>query len=278
MGEYQTIVQDLGAILRGSGMLEISPVAATPSWLDVGAIQGLKFSEELEVNAEENDNTDSEDRVTKQTGTVACTLMEPLSDAVRQIMRGGLDTRSSVAGTPVSGATHVLESGSWDVQKPYILPGQNDDKSKQTIVSVMGSVDGALAAGEDYEQVQMPNGDWGILFMTIDEAAALTTIEQDITVTYDYTPSASVTWKSGNKSVLPKFMARITTKNDDNTFIVEFYYGNIKKGLGLEYSKDDDNDRRVGMPIEIMFKTLPAGQGSPSNEGMVHGSVQISGF
>lgn len=279
MPEYQTTVQDLGAILRGSGMLEIAAVSATPSYVDVGAIQGLKFSEELEVNAEENDNTDSTDRVTKQTAVVSATLMEPISDAIRTLMRGDLDTRSSVAAAKVNDHDQTVASGDWAFNQFIECDYQNADGSvlqidAQGYADVSGSVDGALVNVTDYDMVKI-NGKWGII---IKDSATVTTEAQALTISYDYTPAASVTYKTGNKADLTKFQARITTKNDDNTYIIEFYYGNIRKGMSLEYSKDDDNDRRVGMPIELIFKTLPSGSGAAANEGMVYGTTQISGF
>lgn len=278
MAEYQTTVQDTGAILRGSGKLEVAVVAASPSWVNVGAITGLKLEEAMEVNAEENDNTDSEERVTKQTATLSCTMMEPLRDPVRTILRGDLDTRTANAGAEVAGATYTLASGSWAVQTPYELPGQNATGAAQTISSIVGGTDGALTAGEDYEQVKLPSGNWGILMMTVAESSALTTTAQALVVTYTYTPAASVDWQTGNKSSLPKFMARITTLNDSKTFITTLYYGQIKKGLSIEWSKDDDADRRVGMPLEVIFKVLPTGQGYSANVGLLYNMNQTDGF
>ena len=279
MAEYQTTIQDPGALLRGSGLVEISPVQAVPSWTDIGAVTGLSWAEELEVNAEENDNTDSEDKVTKQTAIVACTSMEPLRDAVNTLIRGDLDTRTATAGAPVVGDTDVLVSGEWAAEVIYALDGQNSSGAEQSITSVVGSVDGALSGGDDYFIRKLSDGRWGIL---LEDPALpptnLTTIAQDITVTYDYTPAASVKWQSGDKSTLTKFMVRITTKNDGNPFYFVGYYANIRTGKNFEYSKDDDADRRVGTPYEFICKTLPSGQGLPANEGLVYETIQSDGF
>lgn len=278
MSEYQTSVQDLGSILRGSGKLEIAAVSASPSYLDVGAIQGLKFTEELEVNAEENDNTDSTDRVTKQTAQVVCTLMEPLSDAARVILRNDLDTRTPTLASKVSDEEQVVQSGGWDYNIFIPIEHQNSDGTiillDAGVVTVVAGTNGALTVVTDFDMVRS-NGIWGII---VKDSSKVTTIAQTLTITYDYTPAASVLWQTGDKSTLTKFMAKITTKNDDNTYIVEFYYGNIKKGMSLDYPKDDANDRRAGMPAEFIFKTLPSGSGAVANLGMVFGSTQISGF
>jgi len=277
--EYQTTVQDPTAILRGSGMLEISAVAASPSWTDVGAIQGLKATEELEVNAEENDNTDSTDRVTKQTLTIACTLMEAISDGVRTLIRGALDTRTPTAAAKVNDASQVVQSGGWDYNTFIPIEHQNSDGSILQIdttghVTVVAGTDGSLTVVTDFDMV-CSNGIWGII---VKDSTKLTTIAQTLTIGYDYTPAASVKWQTGDKSELTKFMARITTLNDDDTFVVTAYYGNIKKGFSLDYQKDDANDRRVGLPVEFIFKTLPDTLGNAANQGKVWDSVQISGF
>lgn len=283
MAEFQTTIQDVGAILRGSGLVEISPVMAIPVWKNAGAIQGLSWAEDpFEVNAEENDNTDSEDRLSKQDGKVAFTMMEPISDEINTLLRGSLDTRTVVAGILVAGETDVLASGEWDTDNFYPILNQNGDGSIIAINSVVGSADGPLSEDEalagDYALVKNPSGIYGIILRDVAIAPVLTTIVQNITIDYDYTPTASVLTQSGNKTELTKFMVRITTKNDGNTYIVSFYYSNLSSGKNFEYKKDDDEDRRLGLPVEIACKQLPAGQGLAANEEFVWGTLQISGF
>ncbi len=278
MGEFQTTIQDPGAILRGSGKLEIAAVAAVPSWLDVGAIGDLSWKEELEVNAEENANVEAEDRVTKQTVTLSFKQLEALSDAVHTLVRGGLDTRVPVAGALVEDAEQDLAEDEWDVNIFYPLAYKNADGTKPAIVSVVGSVDGALAENSDYDIIEDQNGVWGIVLQDLATAPTLNTLEQDITITMDYTPAASVKWRSGNQSVIPKFMARITTKNDGKPFYWIGFYGNIKSGYSFEYKKDNENDRRLSNPMELVFKSLPDGQGDPAMEGYVWEWEQTDGF
>ncbi len=278
MGEFQTSIQDPGAILRGSGKVEVAAVAAVPTWVDVGAVSGLSWKEELEVNAEENDNVESEDRVTKQIVTVAFKQLEAIRDAVLTLLRGSLDTRTVVAGTPVIGATQILASGNWDVNKFYPLAYKNASGARPSITTVVGSVDGSLAENADYDIVQDLNGIWGIVLQDLATAPALATIVQNLTITMDYTPIASVKRASGDQSTLSKFMVRITTKNDGKPFYWIGFYGNIKSGFSFEHKKDSDNDRRIENPMELTFKTLPAGQGASANEGLVWEWEQTDGF
>jgi len=66
----------------------------------------------------------------------------------------------------------------------------------------------------------------------------------------------SDSWKvqSGNKSTMPKFIIRITTKNDDKPFYFIGFRANLRKGFTFAFAKDDGDDRRVFNPIEIVCK------------------------
>lgn len=204
--------------------------------------------------------------------------MEPLSDAINTLMRGTLDTRTVIAGALVAGETDTLLDGAWDVNIFYPIKHQNGDGSIIVVNSVSGSVDGVLTVNDDYDLVKNPSGVYGVVLQDLASATNLATIVQDIVIDYDYTPTASVKTQSGNKTELTKFMVRITTKNDGNTYLITFYYSNISTGKSFEYKKDDDEDRRLGVPVEIACKSLPSGQGAAANVGFVWGGLQISGF
>lgn len=60
---------------------------------------------------------------------------------------------------------------------------------------------------------------------------------------------------SGNKSAIPEFMCRVTTKNDGRTFYFVAYRCTLQKGFTFDYQKDDADDRRIKNPIEIIGKT-----------------------
>ena len=54
---------------------------------------------------------------------------------------GGLSSVVSSGGSPVAGATYTADSGSWSYDTFILLPGQNASGAKQTITSVVGSID-----------------------------------------------------------------------------------------------------------------------------------------
>jgi hypothetical protein len=165
MPEYQTTVQNDLNILRGNGLVEVSRYKETPEWFNVGAITDLVAEEELTISAEENHNTDSEDRVTKQRLKITFNQLEPLNLDVWEIMR----------------------------------------------------------AGDDYLDTITMNSD-------------------------------QTTIKSGNRSSLPVFMTRITTKNDGKQLVLTGFKCNLTAGFNWCYKADDDEDRRMPSPIELICK------------------------
>ena len=251
MPEYQTTVQDATAILRGSGMLELAVYAANPAWLDVGTLSGLEVTENLEINKEENDNADADELVTKQEMTIKANLHEAANSAVWSILRSSLDTVTTVAGSLVPAATYIFAANTTQAHVVYELPGQNDDGTYPTITHIKDTVPNTFVVFEDYTLVKRDNGRWGVVFYN---GGSYYDPTKEITVTYSYTPTASKTTSSGDKSSLPWCMARITTKNDDNTFQIVCYKCKITKGQEWKYPKDDDPDRRVKVPIEIICK------------------------
>lgn len=270
MPDYQTIIYDPTSIIRGSGMIEFNVVTASPTWpVKAGAITGLALEEEIEEGKEENDNAAPSVFFTKRAKKLTFTKNEALNQAFHALVRGTLDTITETAGSLVSGATQILVSGSWIINKFYPIEHQNGDKTVPTIVSVVGSIDGALAENDDYDIIQNEAGVWGIVMQDFTPATTLSTLSQNITITYDYTPNASWTAKGGKNTEIPRFMCRITCKNDNKTFHWIGYYGRVTKGLNFPFAKDDDADRRVKPTYEMLFENLPAGQGASANENEV---------
>jgi hypothetical protein len=253
MPEYQTTVQDATAILRGSAMLELSTYVASPSYLDVGTLSGLEVMEVMEVNKEENDNADADELVTKQEMTIKANLHEAANSAVWSILRSTFDTVTTVAAAEVAGATYVFAANTTAVDTLYELPGQNDSGAVQTITTVIATGPITYVHQVDYDMVKNASKKWCIVFLS-GHAGGAYNAALACTVTYTYTPSASKLTKSGDKTVLPWFIARITTKNDGNAFVTTCYKCKITKGREWKYPKDDDTDRRVKVPIEIICK------------------------
>jgi hypothetical protein len=250
-------------------MLQISAYQAVPSWVDAGAISGLEVEEVMEVNKEENDNADADELVTKQEATLKCNLHEALKASIWDIIRSGFDTKTTTAAAEVSGATMAYAANTTEAGKFYAITGQNATGAKQTISGITNPVGTPLVEGTDYIQAKNEAGVWGLVFIAGSDYDAT----EIITVTYTYTPAASVTYKSGDKTVLPWFMCKVITKNDGSAYTTTLYKCKVKIGKKWTYPKDDDTDRRVKVPLEIIAKP-----DATYNSSLLYETVQTGGM
>jgi hypothetical protein len=69
--------------------------------------------------------------------------------------------------------------------------------------------------------------------------------------------SDSTQISGGHKSAIPYFMTRLTTENDSKVFKFTAYKCNLQKLFSLKYAKDDADDTRLKIPVEIVGKTDP---------------------
>jgi len=179
---------DLGKFV---GILEVAPIATPTVFTRVASVRGLNAlfdtaANQVEVKA---DDTGTVFKGYRPEARIEGSFLEVASRDLINIILGG--TPSDVAGTLVSGATQVLASGSWAVNTYIAIAHQNGNGGAITINSVTGATDGALTANDDYDIVKLPSGEYGIVFQDIASAANLTTVSQNVTINYDYTPNAS---------------------------------------------------------------------------------------
>jgi hypothetical protein len=267
MPKFQSSVQDLTAIFRGSAQLQVAPYNAAEvaamaastdatdavSWVDVGSIDGLVFSEAITSTQLKGDNALEVKYVSDQTISLEFNQREAIREAVRAVVRGTFD----VSGTPVPASivnnhSYVVSSGGWNYNKFIPFDHQNGDKSKITPDSVTGGVNGALDIDVDFVIVEQESGSgiWGIVLM--DSAAGkLTTEAQSVTIVYDYTPYASQTTYFGGKTTMPYFMARLSNVNESSN-LVRFWAWKLSLNTGMEFAfkKDDDADPTVTQAIK----------------------------
>lgn len=69
--------------------------------------------------------------------------------------------------------------------------------------------------------------------------------------------SDSTQISGGHKSAIPYFMTRLTTENDSRIFKLTAYKCNLQKLFSMKYAKDDAEDNRIKIPVEIVGKTDP---------------------
>jgi len=160
---------------------------------------------------------------------------------VLEQLEQGLLNLALTAAAPIAGATQVHLSGAWDQLDFLLVENQNGDGSVLTINSVTGSVDGALTVNDDFEIVQDGQGRTGIVLNLA--GTLLTTIVQDITVDYDYTPNASKDLTFNDFGQKTEYVARITnTNNVGNTLRIDLSGVTNLNPLTFPLRADDGDD------------------------------------
>ncbi len=134
---------------------------------------------------------------------------------LENIMKG-IVTRTTVAGTPVAGATQTESSGDWGYDDPIIIENQNGNGTELTINSVTGGTDGALVEGTDYF---VGTDSLGQTVVTIIDSATVTTEAQDMVIDYDYTPNASQTVSGGTSKVATERYVKIVGPSADDPLL-----------------------------------------------------------
>ncbi len=243
----QTTVQRQNAIRFGSAKFEIGDSLAALT--NIGALRNVKAVESWEEVLVESGNAGVLlKKIRNQKLTLSADYLEP-DMQVLNIIRGGIDNYSTVAGTPVSGYSQVVASGTWNYEKFIPFDKQNGSGAKITPTSVTGSVDGALVLDTDYFLVKSPVGAWGLYII---DSATLTTEVQDITIVYDYTPAASKKLSSGGKFTIDSKVIRLTNTNEAGKELrIVVYNAYNSKALELNFPDDNSEDVMV-VPVSLI--------------------------
>lgn len=256
MAQYNNSASNTFQELKGSALVSIAPyTAGTPAWVNIGPVRGIEVKEDMTAVDIEFDNTAKRKVISKQEMTVAFQQMQRLNPAIMQILRSGVDTFTTTAGTIVNNASQVLAVSGWSFSGFNEIENQNYNGSAITVDSVTGSVDGLLVLGTDYFVGKNANGKYGV---TIVDTATVTTIAQTITIVYDYTPSASFRSQIGGATELPYVMMKFEsiTANQNGTqglHTVICYRGQQEAGSEWAYTQDAADDPLVANPISFRF-------------------------
>jgi len=243
----QTTVKDSKTIRFGSGKLEVGATVGT--LVDLGAMKGIKFTEELDKVSIMSDNAgEVYAGIRNHKATVEGDLIE-INLTNLNTLRGGIDTYATVPAAAVNGHSYVVASGAWKYNVFIELDFQNGDLSKITPTSVTAGTDGLLTLDTDYVIVQdAGTGHWGIVVI---DSLKLTKEAQTLTILFDYTPNAAKTLTSGGKLTITPNVVRITnTDANDKVFRITVYKATNAQGIELELQSDDAEDPNV-VPIKL---------------------------
>jgi len=186
------------------------------SLVDLGSFRDVRIETRSQRVTIPSDNRgDILDRARQQL-VMSGTWLEPGDVNKLENLFKGLVTKSSTAGSAVSGATQAVASGSWNYENLIFIENQNNDLSEITINSVSAGSDGSLTEGTDYFKVKDPaTGKWGII---IYDSVTLTTESQALTINYDYTPAASLNLAGGSsgQTATPRYI-KLTAPSEDSS-------------------------------------------------------------
>ena len=231
---YQTQVQKVNALRFGSGMVEISQDGQ--AWTNLGVGNKINFEDKYTPVDIKADNGGLITQLAKdQECTLKMSLME-IDLAILNQIRGGIDSYSTIAGTPVNGATQEIFAGAWAHKK--FIPLLNQGAVAPVVSAVSASEDGVLIPNTDYVFGQDQHGNYGI-YTT--DSANFKTIEQDLTITYNYTPVAAKVLKSGGLITISSNYVRVTNKRaDGKKFQITIYKAMNQDGLKIDFPADDE--------------------------------------
>lgn len=208
MAQNQTTVKDQKAVQIGSAAVEYSDDGGS-SFTGLGVGDSFAFTENitvLDASPDNGDTPDVLDGVAEQDVQITGQLWEYDLDKINAL-RGGIDTKSSVASSLVSGEDQVVASGNWSFNVPILLTGQNQDGTVPTINSVTGGSNGAGAA-DDYDTVKI-SGKW---YLVPRDGTNFDTESQSLTINTDYTPAASESLSTGGKTTTSKVQIKLINR------------------------------------------------------------------
>jgi len=235
------------------------------SYFDIGALNSA-ITATLNWDENQVDTANAgklEKQVKNMTMAGAFTLINLDEEGIVKL-GAGIFTQVDTTSSPDTGIDNqVLSSGDW-VDKGInnlALVNASDVSLKAsvapTITSVTGSVNGALAANDDYEIIPDSNSQSGFSIILNTAGGTLTTIVQDITIVYaSVTPVASSTIYAGASTQVLSAYAMKITHTDDNakTRELELFSVDSNSG-GFQFNYKGANEDGVEeMPLAFTAK------------------------
>jgi len=218
---------DTDTLLSQPGYFFYRTYGSSGAWTKAVFANGASYKPAVEsVEIAFDDVGTVRDEVSNETVEISISSGRVLDFDFVNDLTGGLYTKEVVAGTPVAGASDVVDSGDWVFDQPLVMIGQNGSGLKPTVNSVSGSVDGVLVEQDDYSIVSTPSG-WAV---AIADTATVTTEVQDITIDYDYTPNAETILKRGGIKIITPIELAFQTVAETGDFAQYFFYKAFTNG------------------------------------------------
>jgi len=183
----ETLAKYIGFLYaRPAGSTDVYKRLSSIRWL-VSTIDASKIAEVI------TDDNWVVLNVTRPITTIECELLENMGRDTLAFLFSW--TSTNVAWTPVTWAVQSIWAG-FAYSTAYEIQNQNANNALISVSSVIGSVDWPLVVEDDYEVVIV---NW-VSSIVIKDSTTVTTTNQTITITYDYTPATSENFVIENKS------------------------------------------------------------------------------
>jgi hypothetical protein len=235
MVNYQSAVQNINAIKFGSAKIEVGETVGT--LVNLGVATGIEFEETFTPIILRPDNApEIQVGVREHYATVRFELWEIVLSNLN-LIRGGIDTYSTTAASPVSvtDEAHTL-NGTDFVRLDY----KSGDGSEVTSITVTDASSNAAVRNTDYVIAVDPDG-WTCIARIA--ASSVITDGEGVLVDYTYTPLASNTLTSGGKNTINPRVVRLTNTNAaGKVFRVTVYAAKNQNGITLTLPADDSED------------------------------------
>lgn len=224
-------------LLTNPGVFSYRPYGSSEDFHRAVFANGASYSIATEsIPVQFDDVGDVTDVISKMTAEISISSGRVLDLDFLAAISGGLFKVTNTGGILTSGSYSVA-SGNWSYNKFILLPGQNASGLKQTITSVTGLVDGALAVAVDYDQVFFPEIGWGIM---VKDSTDVTTESQTITVDYSYTPVAVKKMSMGGAKHIEPLEIKFETENSAGKTVTYNFYKCFPSGnMGHSFSPEN---------------------------------------
>jgi len=234
----QTTIQVPDAIRQGSVRVLLGD--DFDSLTDVGALRNPVLTALGENQEIAFDNVDSLRKFVKgKRFQLNFDLAEVNLETIAKL-DAGMVNLTTVAGAVVNNAVQTVAAGDWAFNVFLPFTNQNGDGSSPTVDSVSGATDGALVEDTDFYVMKDAQGRWGIMLI---DSTDITTENQVLTITTDYTPNASkkITFNdSGSKTL--KAMRIVNTDANGDEFRIDIESGTNFEPLSIDFAGDEEDD------------------------------------
>lgn len=219
-------------LAKYTGILEVRESGSAGAFTRLASVTGLTANIDttniVDIKA---DDTGSVLKVTDVQSTITATLLESMGRDTLSLLFTGVS--ADVAGVLVSGATQTIASGGTAFNAVTPIENQNGDASAIVINSVTGATDGALVADTDYVLAQDIDGSYGVVIL---DSATVTTMAQDFTIDYDYTPNASEDISIDiDSSEVKNFEVKVTATDGANDRVITLSSAAFTATYGMSF-------------------------------------------